>query len=70
MKIVIFPGTDTAINTRWITAIKNHPNPVDYEKKPLPPYVEVNFSYGVQQGSVRLCDASLEDVVAMCSENR
>jgi hypothetical protein len=68
MKIVKLPGTDTAVNTRYVTAVIDHPNPVNYYKEPLPPYVSVRFSLGVQQDNVSVYGMTLDEVVALLSE--
>jgi hypothetical protein len=68
MKIVKLPGTDTAVNTRYVTAIIDRPSPVDYYKNPLPPYVSVRFSLGVQQGDVSVYGMTLDEVVALLNQ--
>jgi len=68
MKIVKLPGTDTAVNTRYVTSIVDRPNPVDYYKNPLPPYVSVRYTLGVQQGDVSVYGMTLDEVVALLSE--
>jgi hypothetical protein len=68
MTIVKLPGTDTAVNTRYVTAVKDHPNPVRYDKKPIPPYVEVHFSYGIQQGTVSVYGMTHEEVIALLNQ--
>jgi hypothetical protein len=68
VKIVKLPGTDTAVNTRYVTAIIDHPSPVDHYKNPLPPYVSVRFSLGVQQGYVSVYGMTLDEVVALLNE--
>lgn len=65
MTIIKLPGTDTAVNTRYVTAVKDHPNPVRYDKTPLPPYVKVHFSYGIQQGEVSVYGMTLDEVTAL-----
>jgi hypothetical protein len=68
MKIVKLPGTDTAVNTRYVTAIIDRPNPVDYYKKPLPPYVSVRYTLGVQQGDVSVYGMTLDEVVELLNK--
>ena len=68
MTIVKLPGTDTAVNTRYVTAVIDHPNPVNYYKEPTPPYVAVHFSYGVQQGQVSVYGMTHEEVIALLNQ--
>ena len=68
MKIVKLPGTDTAVNTRYVTSIVDRPNPVDYYKNPLPPYVSVRYTLGVQQSEVSVYGMTLDEVVELLNE--
>lgn len=67
MKLVKLPGTDVAVNPRWVTCVADNSTAVDFYKKPWP-HVTVHWCYGVQQGQVHIKDMTFAEVVALINE--
>jgi len=67
MKLVHLPTTDTAVNPAWVTCVTNHPDAVNFYKKPWP-HVTVHWCYGVQQGQAHIEGVPFEEVIALINE--